>query len=216
MDEKRIENAMRFYLLANTLKYKIRSGWDNIHWNVSSERLESIAEHIYGTCILAIGLDSEFKYEIDINKVIKMLVIHELEEVIIGDITPFDNVTKEQKIEEGHKAILTVIGELVKKEELINLILEFDSKKTKEALFAYHCDKLEADIQAKIYDDKGFMKWEDQVNNIVLRRKSIQQIIDFGAETIADVWHEYDKILYEDDEVFAKTLVYVNKHKIAE
>lgn len=216
MDEKRIENAMRFYLLANTLKYKIRSGWDNKHWNVSSERLESIAEHVYGTCILAIGLDSEFKYEIDINKVMKMLVIHELEEVIIGDITPYDDVTKEQKIEEGHKAILTVIGDLIKKEELINLILEFDAKKTKEALFAYHCDKLEADIQAKIYDDMGFMKWENQVSNIALRKKSIQQIIDAGAETVSDVWHEYDKVLYEDDEVFAKTLIYVNKHKIAE
>ncbi len=213
MDEKRIENAMRFYLLANTLKYKIRSVWDNKHWNVSSERLESIAEHVYGTCILAIGLDSEFKYEIDINKVMKMLVIHELEEVIIGDITPYDNVTKEQKLIEGHKAILTVIGDLVKKEELINLILEFDSKKTKEALFAYHCDKLEADIQAKIYDDKGFIRWEDQANNIALRKKTFQQIIDAGAETVADVWHEYDKSLYEDDEVFAKTLVYVRNHK---
>lgn len=96
--EKRLYDAMRFYLLATQLKYKIRSGWDETHWNVSKERLESIAEHVYGTCILALSIDSEFETHLDINKVIKMLVIHELGEVVIGDITPFDNITPEEKM----------------------------------------------------------------------------------------------------------------------
>lgn len=95
--EKRLDDAMRFYLLATQLKYKIRSGWDETHWNVSKERLESIAEHVYGTCILALSIDSEFETNLDINKVVKMLVIHELGEVVIGDITPFDNITPEEK-----------------------------------------------------------------------------------------------------------------------
>lgn len=50
MKENKLKNAMRFYLLATQLKYKIRSGWDEKHWNVSKERIESIAEHVYGTC----------------------------------------------------------------------------------------------------------------------------------------------------------------------
>ena len=49
--EERLNDAMRFYLLATQLKYKIRSGWDENHWNISKERIESIAEHVYGTCI---------------------------------------------------------------------------------------------------------------------------------------------------------------------
>ena len=59
MKENKLKNAMRFYLLATQLKYKIRSGWDEKHWNVSKEWIESIAEHVYGTCILAISLDSD-------------------------------------------------------------------------------------------------------------------------------------------------------------
>ena len=59
MKENKLKNAMRFYLLATQLKYKIRSGWDEKHWNVSKERIESIAGHVYGTCILAISLDSD-------------------------------------------------------------------------------------------------------------------------------------------------------------
>ena len=39
MKETKLKNAMRFYLLATKLKYKIRSGWDENHWNVSKERL---------------------------------------------------------------------------------------------------------------------------------------------------------------------------------
>ena len=97
--DKKLNDAMRFYLLATSLKYKIRSGWDETHWNVSKERIESIAEHVYGTCILALSIDSEFETNLDINKVVKMLVIHELGEVVIGDITPFDNITPEEKME---------------------------------------------------------------------------------------------------------------------
>ena len=72
MKETKLKNAMRFYLLATKLKYKIRSGWDENHWNVSKERLESVAEHVYGTCILAISLDSEFECHIDLNNCISL------------------------------------------------------------------------------------------------------------------------------------------------
>ena len=132
MSKKSIAEAMRFYLLATQLKYKIRSGWDETHWNVSKERVESIAEHVYGTCILALSIDSEFETNLDINKVVKMLVIHELGEVVIGDITPFDNITPEEKMEKEHEAIKEVLGDLIKKDEFYSLLLEFDDKKTKK------------------------------------------------------------------------------------
>ena len=82
MNEK-LRNALRFYLLATRLKYIVRSGWDEKHWNVNKDRLESIAEHIYGTCILALSIDSEFETNLNIDKVVKMLVLHEIGEVLI-------------------------------------------------------------------------------------------------------------------------------------
>ena len=155
MENMKIQRAMRFYLLATKLKYKIRTGWDQNHWNISSERIESVAEHVYGTCILAIALSSEFDIDVDLNKVLKMLVIHEIGEVLIGDITPFDNITPQEKEELEHQAIISIIGDLATKDELIALMLEFDEHQTKESIFAYHCDKLEADIQSKVYQDMG-------------------------------------------------------------
>ena len=208
--EEKLKNSMRFYMLATQLKYKIRSGWDKSHWNVSKERLESIAEHVYGTCILALRIDSEFKTDLDINKVIKMLVLHELGEVIIGDITPFDNITPEEKMKKEHEAMREVIGDLVNQEEFLSLLFEFDEKKTKEAIFAHHCDKLEADIQAKVYQDMGCQHpLDEQENNVVFKSNKVQQMVKDGAQTAFDIWYEWDKSLYYDDEDFARLLDYV-------
>lgn len=208
--EEKLKNSMRFYLLATQLKYKIRSGWDKTHWNVSKERIESIAEHVYGTCILALSIDSEFKTDLDINKVIKMLVLHELGEVIIGDITPFDNITPEEKMQKEHEAMKEVIGNLIKQDEFLSLLFEFDEKKSKEAIYAYHCDKLEADIQAKIYQDMGFQhSLDEQENNVVFKSNQIQQMVKDGAQTAFDIWYECDKSKYYDDENFARLLDYL-------
>lgn len=208
--EEKLRNSMRFYLLATQLKYKIRSGWDKTHWNVSKERIESIAEHVYGTCILALSIDSEFKTNLDINKVIKMLVLHELGEVIIGDITPFDNITPEEKMKKEHEAMREVIGDLVNQEEFLSLLFEFDEKKTKEAIFAHHCDKLEADIQAKVYQDMGCQHpLDEQEDNVVFKSNKVQQMVKDGAQTAFDIWYEWDKSLYYDDEGFARLLDYV-------
>ena len=210
--EERLKSIMSFYLLATRLKYKIRSGWDETHWNVSKERLESVAEHIYGTCILALSIDSEFETNLDIDKIIKMLVLHELGEVIIGDITPFDNITPEEKMKREHAAMKDVLGDLVKNEEYFALLLEFDAKKTREAVFAHLCDKLEADIQAKVYQDMGCQNpLDEQEKNVVFKNESIQQMLQDGAKTAFDIWYEWDKALFADDEKFSALLDYLKK-----
>ena len=211
--EDNIRNAMRFYLLATKLKYKLRSGWDKNHWNVTCERLESTAEHVYGTCILALGLNSEFQLNMDMEKVLKMLTIHEIGEVLIGDITPFDGITVEEKAEIEHKAMQDVLGDIVEKDELYGLLLEFDEHNTKESNFAYLCDKLEADIQAKVYQDMGCQReLSDQKNNVVFKNPKVQQMIDDGAKTAFDIWYEWDKSKFENNPAFAKTLKYIKEN----
>ena len=208
MNENRMENAVRFYILATQLKYKIRSGWDKHHWNIKG-RKESVAEHIYGTCILAISISSEFKCDVDLNKVLKMLVLHEIGEVLIGDITPFDNVSLEEKHKIEHEAIEKIVDGMIVKDEIIFLLNEFDEHKTKESVFAFYCDKLEANLQSKVYQDKGcHHSLDDQKNNKVMNSKKIQNIISSGAKTPFDVWYESDKNIFKDDVIFSQLLDY--------
>ena len=151
MNEK-ITKALKFYNNAISLKEKIRSGW--LQWNIESERIESVAEHIYGTIMLAISLHSELYNDenLDIDKVIKMLAIHEIEEIKIGDITPFDNITDEEKRKIGKIAVSEICNVLELGNDYIDVIEEFEKVETKEAKFARMCDKLEANLQSKKYD----------------------------------------------------------------
>ena len=143
-------NVLEFYFLANKLKEIVRSGWKQ--WNVPRERLESVAEHVFSTCILAIAIESEYHYNIDLSKVLMMLVLHETEEIVIPDITPCDGVSAEEKVTIGHKAVEQVLSNLNKSEEYKSLIFEFDAHQTPESIFAYMCDKLDADIMSLYYD----------------------------------------------------------------
>ncbi len=140
---------MDLYFVTNKLKTVLRQGW--INWQVEGVRVESIAEHIYGTLMLAVSICANTNQDVDLNKVALMLALHEVEEIIIGDIAFFDTEKAKTKKEDGKRAVEKVFENCTNKQEFLNIIAEFEDCKTKEAKFAKACDKLEADLQAYLY-----------------------------------------------------------------
>lgn len=206
-----VENVLRFYLLATTLKDKIRTGWKV--WNIERTRAESVAEHIFGTCMLAIAIDSEYKMNIDLKKVILMLALHETEEIDIGDLTPFDKVSYEERRKLGRCAVEHIFSGLIKKEEYLDLIEEFEKMETNESLFAKMCDKLEADIQSKIYCEEGSLDITDKRNSPLLEDERIKRLLDAGGKSIADLFIENDRPIFTKNE-FIEILEYIKKKDI--
>ena len=206
----RASKVIDFYVLTNRLKNVIRTGW--INWNVSNTRVESVAEHVYGTLMLALAVYSEYDVDIDIKKVLYMLSIHELEETIIGDLTYFD-ITSDEKIRIGHEAIENILSNLLKGEEIKQLILEFDERKTREAKFAYYCDKLECDLQCKLYDEKHCVDAFNQ-DNINSHEVEIINKIQNGEVTWSSCWMNNDKKRINYDNVFLEILDYTIDNKI--
>ena len=204
------ENVIKYYVLCNKLKDVVRTGWKE--WQVKRERLESVAEHIYGVQMLAIVMKSEFEYDIDLEKVLFMLAVHELEEIIIGDLTLFD-ISKEEKEKLGHEAIEKVLDGLMDKEKIKSLIIEFDERKTKEADFAYHCDKLECDIQAKLYDEEGCVDLNNQQKNSRFNTQEVQKIIK-SEKAWSESWLDFGQKRYNYDENFTKVSNYAKNNKI--
>lgn len=208
----RCKNVLDFYVLCNKLKNVIRTGWK--YWEVDSDRLESVSEHIFGVQMLAIAIYSEYQYDIDIMRVIYMLAVHELEEIVIGDLTEFD-ISHEEKMKLGHDAIEKVLDKILIKDEIKSLILEFDERKTKEARFAYHCDKLECDIQCKLYDEKGFVdikKRKDRIRRI--EKQELLEDIDNNKITWSDMWLDHDRSKFLDDDNFIELLEYIRENNI--
>ena len=190
------ENVVKFYALCNKLKSELRKGW--LDWGVKKERLESVAEHIYGVQMLAIAMHSEFGYQLNLEKVLKMLAIHETEEIIIGDLTIFD-ISREDKASIGHDAIQKVFASLMNKDEYISLILEFDERQSPEAKFAYFCDKLEADLQARTYDLDGCMKKVKLNKNERYRAsEDVKKYVDQGL-TWGQMWLKFGQQRYDYD-----------------
>ena len=206
------KNVINYYVLCNRLKDVIRTGWKD--WNVKRERVESVAEHIYGVQMLAIAMKSEYQYNIDISKVIMMLAVHELEEIVIGDLTQFQ-ISKEEKIKKGHEAIHKVLKDLLDKNYIIDLIYEFDERKTKEALFAYQCDKLECDIQSKLYDLENCVDLNDQSNNKTFNNKEVQELLN-KEYSFSQMWLTFGQNKYNYDKNFMEVSNYVINNNIKE
>lgn len=206
------QNVVNYYVLCNKLKNVIRTGW--IDWKVQRERVESIAEHIFGVQMLAIAMKSEYQYDIDIMKVIYMLAIHELGETIIGDLTQFQ-ISKEEKEKIEHEAVHTILSSLIDGEQIEELFLEFDSHKTPESIFAYQCDKLECDIQCKLYDQEGCVDLEHQEGNATANNEFVKRLLENG-QSWSDMWLEFGQRRYPYDQNFMSVSHYVKDNSIGE
>ena len=204
------ENVVNYYVICNKLKNIIRTGWKD--WNVKKERLESVAEHIFGTQMLAIAMNSEYQYDIDIMKVIFMLAIHELGETIIGDLTQFQ-ISKDEKIKIEHDAVKEILSNLLEKKQIEELFLEFDSHKTKEAMFAYQCDKLECDLQSKLYDEVGCVDLNHQENNKTMNNKLVKQLLQ-EKNSWSEMWLKFGQSIYPYDDNFIAVSNYALNNNI--
>ena len=198
MDNK-AKRIIDFYLYVNKLKYKIRTGFVEI--GITKERLESVAEHIYGCLMLSIAIDGEYDLNIDMYKVLKMLTIHELDEVLKPDFTLRSGITKEEKIKIGVESVDIVASTLSSKDELISLVNEFNEGKTKEAKFCYLIDKMECDMQAKVYDLEGNFLIEKAKEDLVYYGSSAKKI-EKNAKVASDYWILYDKPKFKNDKIF--------------
>lgn len=206
------QNVVNYYVLCNKLKNVVRTGW--LDWNVNRDRIESVAEHIFGVQMLALAMKSEYQYNIDVMKVIYMLAIHELGETIIGDLTQFQ-ISKEEKEKIEHEAVHCILSSLIDGKQIEELFLEFDAHKTPEALFAYQCDKLECDIQSKLYDQEGCVDLEHQDGNETVNNELVKELLESG-KSWSDMWLEFGQQRYPYDKNFMSVSNYVKDNLIEE
>ncbi|MBB5354363.1 putative hydrolase of HD superfamily [Anoxybacillus mongoliensis] len=141
-----IDKIMNAIKLAQNLKMELRHSW------LSNGRQESVAEHTWRMAFMAM-LVAPYIKNINQEKLIKMIIIHDLVEAIAGDTPAFNTLheteAKIQKEQMEFEAALKIKNILPQKigEEIFNLWLEFEKKETYEAKVANALDKLEVQIQ---------------------------------------------------------------------
>lgn len=145
-----------------------------------------------------------------------MLVLHELEEIIIGDLTPFDKITEDEKRLKGQEAVKKVLVSLTKKDDYFDLLQKFEEGKTLESQFARMCDKLECDIQVKIYCEKNEVDLFADSNKYLSEIPEIKnRITSEKSRNLADLFIKNDRRYFVDKQI-EKVADFVKNHSLIE
>lgn len=168
-----------FLHLAEKLKIELRHNW------LSNGRQESVAEHSWRMSLMAILFAPMLKEKINLEKAIRIALVHDLGEAEFGDIPAQENreVEKAQNEYQTLNKIKTVLGSKTG-DEIYELWDEYEKQKSPEARFIKALDKLEVRIQ---HNESDIKTWND---------------IEFPRSLyVADKYCKYDKFLNDFNEL---------------
>ncbi len=170
-------NFIEFLNTIEKLKCNTRHSW------TSSGRQESVAEHSWRIAVMAMLCADEYP-ALDMNKVIKMCLIHDFGEAITGDIPAFLK-TAQHEIEED-RAVSRLLSDLptAQCDELQALFDEMNAKETPEAKLFKSLDNLEALISHNEADISTWLPREYE-ENLIYGQKNCE-------------WSEWTRTLREE------------------
>jgi putative hydrolase of HD superfamily len=147
-----VDDLSLFFHSVLRLKSIKRAGWVS---KVKVEDAESVADHTFSMATMAMLLSDMLGF--DTHRVIKMVLMHDLAESILGDYMPGD-VTARQKLAKEKKAMKSILYSLPKRirEEYEEIWLEYLHNRTEIAKFVHRIDKLEMALQANQYAKQGY------------------------------------------------------------
>ncbi|EWC44986.1 hypothetical protein DRE_01045 [Drechslerella stenobrocha 248] len=147
-------SPLAFLHIIDRLKHIPRTGWvvDGI------EKPETIASHMYRMAILAMLCPDGLA---DRDRCIRMALVHDIAESVVGDFTPMDPISKEEKyrresttVEFFCKVLLETIDSRLAG-ELAELFEEYEAGETREAVFVKDIDVYDMILQAFEYEKES-------------------------------------------------------------
>ncbi|MBO4601112.1 MAG: HD domain-containing protein [Bacilli bacterium] len=169
--KKYIHNdVLKLYYQLTHLKNLYRQGWLTHIIGMNGENIvESVADHSWSVTMLSMTIIQKYNLNLDLEKCMKLSLVHELGEVYAGDFIP-NQISSEQKHKLEEKAVDILLGEANFITDFKKLWLEYENQLTEEAIFVKQVDKLEPILQAVSYDlkPKDFFK-DDSITLPYLR-----------------------------------------------
>jgi len=176
-----VTQALAFIIEIEKLKDVLRKSKP-----VGLDRYENSAEHSWHVCLTALALQDFSNNKVDIQKVIMMLLIHDLCEIDAGDVIIYESETPEHKAKEeaGMRRILGMLPE-TQSSAYMELWIEFESGESAESKFARAMDRIPPLVQNLNGDGHS---WKE---NDVPKEKvfALNQRIGEGA---SEVWTELE------------------------
>lgn len=188
MISERMEKQIEFIVTIDQLKDITRQSI-----TTGSRRNENDAEHSWHLAVMAILL-SEYAEEqnIDLLKVIKMVLIHDLVEIYAGDTYCYDEKANEDKAEREQEAAERLFSILPQDqgEELMNLWREFEEMETYEAAFAACLDRFQPLLLN--YNTEGHTWQRPGVNSEKVRKR-----VEVAKEKVPQLYAYIDRLIQD-------------------
>ncbi|KAM9912848.1 hypothetical protein OXX69_002173 [Metschnikowia pulcherrima] len=149
-----INSMLAFVQIVRLLKTQPRTGW--IDRKIPRVDAESIADHMYRMSIIAMALP---RSKVDVDKCVKIALVHDIAEALVGDITPFGGVPKEEK-HRRELASIEYMASIVSSynpefaTEMRELWLDYEEIRCLEARYVKDIDKYEMIQQAWDYEQE--------------------------------------------------------------
>ena len=143
MTPESLHGILDFLRAAESLKTATRSGW------TTAGQPESVAEHTWRLCLMAMVLRPAFP-DVDLEKLLKICIVHDLGEAIGGDIPAPEQVRRgASKSGDERRDLLQLLAPLpqAQQAEILGLWDEYESAASPEARLAKGLDKLETILQ---------------------------------------------------------------------
>ena len=133
------------------------------HCYTEKGRHESVAEHCWMAALMAFFLQDEFP-EADMDKVIRMCLIHDLGEAFPGDIPTFEKTEENERTEEQLLREWVAALPKVCRDEMTALYDEMERRESLESRIYKAIDNLEAVIQHNFSDLSTWIPREYELN----------------------------------------------------
>jgi len=140
-----------FFKTVVNLKKIPRQGWID---KLSLENPESVADHSYSMAVIGMIISDLQNYNSE--KILKMILLHDLAESKIGDYTPkqLSNEKKKRLENNAFHEIIKNLPDLIKAQYL-QIWQEYQESNSPESKIVHQIDRLEMALQAKIYEKDG-------------------------------------------------------------
>lgn len=161
----------------------------------NSDRHENDAEHSWHLAMMTIVLAEHSDTPIDVLKVLKMVLIHDIVEIDAGDIFIYDTVKNHSNTDEELIAAERIFGLLPKEqaEEFIAIWKEFEDGITNEAKFAKSMDRFEPLLQNTSNNGGTWAEFNVKYDKVYDKKKAIKE----GSATI---WNYAENLINESVE----------------
>lgn len=130
------------------LKAVPREGWRR--FAIPQASVESVADHSYGVALLVLLLCPP---ELNRARAVEMALLHDLAEVVTGDILPSAEVAAARKAADELEALRSLSAPLGWQERACELLAEYHAQSSPEARFVKAVDKLDMALQSLSYEE---------------------------------------------------------------